>query len=183
MIPSSPVPLEKENYRGVKLPVSYATTGAFRVAVDATEDAASFRMTLTPFDEPRLKEYEMELYPPYFGNVEAYGIFDGEILAGCVEIAEETWSRRLRITELWVEEHRRLRGLGGTLLEFAKMKAVEKGCRLAILETQTCNLAAIALYRKHGFTFIGLDTTCYTDADVENDEVRVEMGWKTGVAG
>jgi len=183
MIGTIPVYLEKERYRGLKLPVSYMAAGSFRLTASERPDGADFRLSLVAFSEPQPKAYDMDLYPPYFENAEAYGILDEGDLVACVEISEETWNKRLRITELWVKESHRRMGFGGNLLEFAKKKAVEKGCRLAILETQTCNLAAIALYRKHGFSFVGIDTTCYSNHDVEDDEVRVEMGWKTGAAG
>ena len=58
----------------------------------------------------------------------------------------------------------------------AKAKAKAAGCRGMVLETQSCNVAAIACYQKHGFRFIGLDTTCYTNDDIGKREVRLEMG-------
>lgn len=56
--------------------------------------------------------------------------------------------------------------------------AVESGARMAILETQTCNVNAINFYRKHGFELIVFDLYSYSNDDPERHEVRIEMGRK-----
>ncbi len=48
----------------------------------------------------------------------------------------------------------------------------------ARLETQSCNEAAIAFYRKNGFSVIGFDLYAYSNDDPERHEVRIEMGKK-----
>lgn len=58
------------------------------------------------------------------------------------------------------------------------MHAKELGLRAVVLETQSCNSPAIELYLRCGFTFIGLDTLCYTNEDIKRGEVRLEMGLK-----
>ena len=50
------------------------------------------------------------------------------------------------------------------------------GARMLDLETQSCNEAAIAFYRKNGFSVIGFDLYAYSNADPERREVRIEMG-------
>ena len=46
-----------------------------------------------------------------------------------------------------------------------------------MLETQTCNEAAMAFYLAQGFTLIGFDRCCYGNDDVSRKEVRLELGW------
>lgn len=52
------------------------------------------------------------------------------------------------------------------------------GARMIVLETQSCNEAAIAFYRKKGFSVIGFDLYAYSNTDPERHEVRIEMGKK-----
>lgn len=49
---------------------------------------------------------------------------------------------------------------------------------MIVLETQSCNENAIALYRKIGFEMIGFDLYAYSNDDPERHEVRFEMGKK-----
>jgi len=49
------------------------------------------------------------------------------------------WSNRLRVTELWIDERHCRQGIGRELMDLAKSKARELGCRALILETQSCN--------------------------------------------
>ncbi len=50
--------------------------------------------------------------------------------------------------------------------------------RMIVLETQSCNEAAIAFYRRNGFSIIGFDLYTYSNTDPERHEVRIEMGKK-----
>lgn len=54
--------------------------------------------------------------------------------------------------------------------------AKAKHARALVLETQSCNEPAIRFYFSCGFRFIGLDTTHYSNSDILNREVRLEMG-------
>ncbi len=65
---------------------------------------------------------------------------------------------------------------GHALMDFAKQQAKELGCRVLILETQSCNETAIAFYLAQGLTFFGFDRCCYGNRDVENREMRLELG-------
>lgn len=50
------------------------------------------------------------------------------------------------------------------------------GARMSVLETQSCNENAIAVYRKNGFEIIGFDVYSYQNTDPERHEIRIEMG-------
>ena len=78
---------------------------------------------------------------------------------------------------------RRLAQQKGMLDELELMEAIEReaaasGARMIVLETQSCNEAAIAFYRKKGFSVIGFDLYAYSNTDPERHEVRIEMGKK-----
>ncbi|OHE40938.1 MAG: hypothetical protein A2Y16_03150 [Tenericutes bacterium GWF2_57_13] len=172
------VGLSKDQYLGYQIPVEYVTWEHVRVEIEALGDSLDIRLVPARFEYPKMKSFVMELFPPYYENAEAYGVFDGEKPIAMMELNEETWNKRLRVTELWVADEWRHKGYGSALLQHAKQLAQQKGCRMVILETQTCNTAAINLYRKNGFRVIGLDTTCYQNDDVERGEVRLELGCK-----
>ena len=54
--------------------------------------------------------------------------------------------------------------------------ALEKR-RAIILETQSCNTAAISFYEHEGFRLIGFDSCCYSNNDISKKEVRIDMGY------
>jgi ribosomal protein S18 acetylase RimI-like enzyme len=56
--------------------------------------------------------------------------------------------------------------------------AKERGARMLVLETQSCNVPAINFYLKFGFKLIGFDVAAYSNKDVERKEVRLEFGLK-----
>ncbi len=61
-------------------------------------------------------------------------------------------------------------------MQHAIKLAKEKGARMLVLETQSCNTKAIQFYLKQGYELIGFDTTAYSNEDIEKNEVRLEMG-------
>ena len=63
-------------------------------------------------------------------------------------------------------------------MEAIEREAAASGARMIVLETQSCNEAAIAFYRKNGFSVIGFDLYAYSNTDPERHEVRIEMGKK-----
>jgi ribosomal protein S18 acetylase RimI-like enzyme len=168
--------LPPEKWRGYQLKFQYTTAHYYDATVTVSPSAFGVQFVLKPFDTTQNKSFDATLYPEYWQNAEAYGIFDGENLAAVIEIWHEEWSNRLRVTELWVDAPFRRQGMGKALMNFAKLRAKEMGSRLVMLETQSCNAPAIAFYMEQGFSFIGFDSTCYTNHDIENREVRVEMG-------
>lgn len=56
--------------------------------------------------------------------------------------------------------------------------ARKKGARMVVLETQSWNVRAIDFYIKNGFELIGLDTNAYSNKDIENKDVGLELGLK-----
>jgi ribosomal protein S18 acetylase RimI-like enzyme len=68
-----------------------------------------------------------------------------------------------------------IQGIGTKLLQFAEKLAREWKCRSIVLETQTSNYNAIKFYEKNGLSISGLDLNFYSNKDVKNHEVRLEM--------
>ena len=103
-------------------------------------------------------------------------MFENGKLIAAIELFHEKWAKRIRVTELWVDEKARRRGIGSELMTFAKQKTQESDCRMLILETQSCNVAAIDFYRSQGLELVGVLTCDYQNDDIERKEVRFEMG-------
>jgi ribosomal protein S18 acetylase RimI-like enzyme len=55
------------------------------------------------------------------------------------------------LTELYVLEEFRQRGIASGLIAFAEQIAVQKGVRSILVQTGDDNLSALALYKKHGY--------------------------------
>ena len=75
-----------------------------------------------------------------------------------------------------MDEPYRHQGVGKALIEKSMDYARSKNLRALVLETQSCNEPAIRFYLSSGFRFIGLDSTHYSNTDILNREVRLEMG-------
>ena len=129
---------------------------------------------------PEEYDFPDRLYQDHWEKAEAFGIVGEENgekkLLACVEICPEEWSNRLMVTELWVTDELKRQGIGRRLMDLAKEKAREQNRRALILETQSCNVRAIAFYLSQGLQLIGFDSCCYTNRDVERHEIRFDMG-------
>ena len=176
--------LPKEHWKGTPIPMTTRNDSYYDVVIrpldhdgctiSLVRKAAAEEIVHTP------EEYDFpdRLYQDYWENAEAYGVAgdDGKLLA-CIEVCPEEWSNRLMVTELWVSEALRGKGVGKRLMDKAKEIAVQQKRRAIILETQSCNTKAIGFYLHQGFDLIGLDTCCYTNDDIGRREVRINLGY------
>ena len=170
------VPLPKEEWKGTPVPMRYTTEGYFDVEI--REDADSFHVDMVKklFDEPVLHE-------PDFadGLYEGAGSTGGEKAApkkkllACIECCPEEWSNRLLVTEVWVADELHRQGIATRMMNLVKEKAMRDGRRAIMLETQSCNLHAIAFYRSQGFQLLGIDSCCYGNFDIARHEVRINL--------
>ena len=71
--------------------------------------------------------------------------------------------QELRINNIAVHPDHRRRGLAAILLGRVLQEGREMGCKRATLEVRPSNLAALALYRKHGFAEVGRRVNYYAD--------------------
>lgn len=180
------IPLPKEEWKGTPILMRYTSEEYFDVETTYSDDAFRVQMVKKKFDSPVThtpEEYDFpdSLYQDHWENAEAFGIVrergDKKELLACIELCPEEWSNRLMVTELWVSDELQRQGIGTRLMNLAKEQAKQQGRRAIILETQSCNVRAIAFYLSQGFELIGFDSCCYTNADVERHEVRFDMGY------
>lgn len=180
------IPLPKTEWKGTPIPLCYTTCEYYDLEITHGDDGFRVDMVKKKFDTPVThspEEYDFpdSLYQDHWEKAEAFGIVEEksgkkELLA-CIELCPEEWSNRLMVTELWVADRLQRQGIGTRLMNLAKEQAKLQGRRAIILETQSCNVRAIAFYRSQGFTLIGFDSCCYTNIDVERHEVRFDFGY------
>lgn len=176
------VPLPKEKYKDFVLPIGYTTNEYYEFNLNRLENGFNISIEKKPLSQPITHtpdeyDYPDKLYQEYFPEAQAFGVIEDDKVIGAIEISPENWSNRLRVTELWVAEHARRKGIGHALMEKAKEQARNDKRRAIILETQTCNANAIGFYLHEGFTFIGCDICCYSNHDIEDKGVRLELGY------
>ena len=180
------VPLTKEKWKGIPILLKYTTKEYYDLEVSMDEQGFHVQMIKKKFDvlvthTPEEYDFPDRLYQDHWTGAKAWGIVcekDGEEkLLACIESCPEEWSNRLMVTELWVSEEIRRQGVGRRLMDIVKEQAKEEGRRAIILETQSCNVDAIAFYLSQGFELIGFDSCCYTNRDAERREIRFDMGF------
>lgn len=180
------VPLPKEQWEGINIPMRYTTEEYYDVKIAEESDGYTIKIHKSQFESPVThypEEYDFpdKLYQPHWEKAYAWGVLkdgDGkkELLA-CIETCPEEWSNRLMVTELWVHESIRRQGIAHRLMAVAKEQAYLEHRRAIILETQSCNVGAIHFYQQEGFELIGMDSCCYRNNDLERREVRINMGY------
>jgi len=175
------IPLPKEKWKGTPIPMRYTTEEYYDVVLERTETGFLASLEKKPFEEPVThtpEEYDFpdRLYQDHWEKAYAWGVVENGELAACIETCPEEWSNRLMVTEMWVREDCRRQGIGHALMALAKEQVRRERRRALILETQSCNVGAIAFYLQEGFTLIGFDTCCYQNHDPERREVRLDLG-------
>ena len=178
------VPLPKERWKGTPIPMTIRSGSWYDVSIRPLDrDGCGITLERKQAEREivhRPEDYDFPdgLYADHWEGAEAWGVVgeDGSLLA-CVEVCPEEWSNRLLVTEIWVHESLRRRGVGARLMDKAKEIAVRQGRRVLMLETQSDNAGAIAFYLRQGFELIGLDTCCYTNDDIGRREVRLNLGY------
>ena len=171
--------LPKEQWQGHNFLFRYETSHYLDVEISRSGTNFEVRFTKRPFEKSIViggEEGDDQLYAPWWEGAQAYGVLENGALVACVELWKEEWSKRLRVTELWVADSHHRRGIGSALMDFSKAQARELGYRALMLETQSGNENAIAFYLAQGLTLFGFDRSCYTNRDVERHDVRLELG-------
>lgn len=165
-------PLDAQEFKGKKYQFKYQTPGYY----DLIADQYSFEFVYKEFECMQKRGFEDELLGDWLEQPVLYGAYKGEQLAGLIEGSMETWNNRFRISNILVFDEFRNQNIGSEMMAFIFAKAKKMGARMVVLETQSCNIPAIRCYQKNGFKIIGFDTHAYSNRDIENREVRMEMG-------
>lgn len=170
--------LPREKYEDYVLHYTYTSDSHYKAQLVETDSSFSFNFTLESLPEILNRDCFDTLFQPYWNGVCAFGVFEVEEASepiAILELAREEWNNRLIITQLLVNEGYRGQGIGKMLVDKAIEIAKEEDFRLITLETQTCNIPAIEFYKKCGFKFAGTNLHFYSNDDISENEVMIEM--------
>lgn len=172
------IQLKQEEWLDHWLPFHYITHNYYDVEINQSDGAFNVSFVKKPYDEPyeHLPDNTDKLFQPWWNDVKAWGIIECGKLIAVIETAVEKWSNRLLVTELWIDSDYRRQGIGTALMDVALKRAKDEKRRAVMLETQSRNEAAIAFYLKYGFSLIGFDSCAYSNNDLDEKEVRLNMG-------
>jgi GNAT superfamily N-acetyltransferase len=154
----------------------YSTSHYYDISVRGGLGFWKIDLTLKPLGKTLEKDYRGRLFEDHVEEPRVFAAVQGNMQVGWVELGYNRWNNRMRVWEFLVEEEFRRKGIGTRLMKHAVKIAKEKGARMLVLETQTCDVPAISFYLKFGFDLIGFDTAAYSNEDVEKMEVRLELG-------
>ncbi len=170
--------LPQSDYEDYVLHYTYTSNKHYKASLEETDEGFSFCFRLQNLPQVLERSCFDTLFQPYWKNVSAYGVFETEKSkepVAILELAREEWNNRLIITQLLVNEGFRGIGIGKSLIEKAKSVAIQEDFRLITLETQSCNIPAIEFYKKCGFKFSGTNLHFYSNDDISENEVMIEM--------
>ncbi len=167
--------LNKEMYQDYPLNIAYETSSYYDIEQQVSENVISFTLVRKKLGNSVIKNLKYDLFSEELKDPKVYALIIEHEYAGIVEIAEEKWTQRLRIHELYVPAEHRNKGYGTRLINHVKELAKQWNYRAIVLETQSCNTNAIDLYLSQGFLLTGLDTTYYANNDIESKEIKLEF--------
>lgn len=160
------------------LEYNYDADYIYDVSAQSSRECMGIKFERRKLDETQHFSNSDTLFQEYWQSPEAYGIFDSaDKLCAVIELDFEEWNNRMRITQLLVYEDYRGRGLGKTLMEFAKSIARERDYRMAVVETQSNNSRAVDFYMSQGFVFSGTNIHFYSNDDISENEVMLELAY------
>lgn len=171
------VELSQQEYKDYKLEYEYITKFFYHVSIKKKKEIKII-IKKKRFSRKQEKKFTDFLFQSYVETPQVFGIFDKKKLIGVIEGSIESWNNRYRIWNFLIEKKYRRDGYGKLLFQHIVSVAKEAGARSLVLECQSCNEPAISFYLDRGMHFIGLDTMSYSNNDIENREVRLEMGMR-----
>lgn len=170
------VELDRKEYDYFELHYHYETKEYYKVTTQSTKEHMGVSFDRCSFPEKVVYDNIDTLFQEYWNNPRAFGVKDddGQMIA-YLEFDTEEWNNRLIMTQLLVKEECRGKGVGRLLMDFVKDFAVKEDYRIITLETQNTNIPAIDFYFKMGFTFCGSNIFFYSNDDIGENEVMLEM--------
>ena len=170
------IELMKSDLSLPKLNYHYIATSFFDMPIVQGTKSWKIELIQNPLEKPLEKSFTGNFFEEHIEEPRAFATVLNDNQVGWIEVGYEKWNNRMRVWEFLVKDEFRRMGIGTLMMDYAVKVAKEKGARMLVLETQSCNVAAIAFYLKQGFTLIGFDSAAYSNTDIEKKEVRIEMG-------
>lgn len=172
------VELTKDDAHMTKLKSKYSTFTYYDLSVWRKPEGWNIELTLKPLEKTMEKNYEGKLFEEHIEEPRVFAAMLKGKQVGWIELDYDRWNNRMRVWEFLVEEALREKGIRTLLMKHASKVSKEKGARMLVLETQTCNVPAISFYLWFGFELVGFDIAAYSNEDAVRKEVRLELGLK-----
>ena len=172
------VELDRKEYDYFELHYHYQTDEYYKVCSKSTKEQMSISFVREKFPQKVVYDNTDTLFQDYWNNPRAFGVKDenGNMVA-FLEFDTQQWNNRLVMTQLLVKEECRGKGIGRMLMDFVKDYARRDDYRIITLETQNTNTPAIDFYFKMGFAFCGSNIYFYSNDDIGENEVMLEMAF------
>ncbi len=170
------VELDRKEYDYFELNYHYETEEYYEVVSKSTPEEMGVSFVRRKFPEKVVYDNTDTLFQEYWNNPRAFGVKDddGKIIA-YLEFDTQEWNNRLVMTQLLVKQECRGKGVGRMLVNFVRDFALREDYRIITLETQNTNIPAIDFYFKMGFRFCGSNIFFYSNDDIGENEVMLEM--------
>jgi ribosomal protein S18 acetylase RimI-like enzyme len=169
------IELKRKQYQDYELDFEYDTEEHYAVCVNSTGGGFAIELRREKMGGTVHKRFSENLFQRYLVKPSAYAVMDGGKPVAILEIDREFWNKRLKITDLVVLPEHRRKGYGAALVAKAKQIAALEGWRAVFLDTHSCNVKAIDFYLSQGFALGGIDTTYYSNTDIDRREVWIEL--------
>lgn len=157
---------------------TYTSDYHYKVVLQREADGWQIRLQAERLATPFVKEpMEGPLFEAHKTDLRAFVALWGDAEAGLMAYNFQEWNNTIRVWDLYVDPAFKRRGIGTALMDAIKAAAREAGARAVVLESQSSNYPAIRFYLSQGFDLVGLDTISYSNEDVQQGEVRLELGW------
>lgn len=169
--------LDIADYKEKALQVRYVTSYIYEAISKQGDDCFGVMFERTKLTEPLACGFDDVWGSEWLENPELFAVREAGQVIALMEICMESWTQRLRISNIYVTPTYRGRGCATLLLQHVKELAKERRIRCIVLETQSCNDPAIQCYLRNGFVFLGCDLSFKSNQDIENHAVRIEMGY------
>lgn len=169
------IELSRNEYQNYELDCRYQTKAFFDVSIKKKKDI-KITIKRKRLRKKLEKGFVSHLFESHIEKPQVYAILDRKKIIAVIEGSIETWNNRYRVWNFLVDKKYRREGFGQALFKHIEIVAKDSGARAIILEVQSCNDPAINFYLKQGLHFVGLNTMEYTNEDIQNKEVRLEMG-------
>jgi len=154
----------------------YVTDSFYDLSTMREPGVWKIELNLKPLRKPLEKRYKGRLFEEQVEEPRAFAAISGGREVGWIELGYHEWNNRVRVWEFLVKRDFRRKGIGTALMKHAIEVARQKGARMVVLETQSCDVPAIEFYLKQGFDLVGFDRAAYSNEDIKRKEIRLEFG-------
>ena len=146
------VELNKSQAASMKLIYDYVTSEYYDLSMLHEDNLWKIEIVLKSPEKPIEKHSESTLFQEFIEEPRVFAAEKNGKQVGWVEVGYEKWNNRMRVWEILVQLEHRRNGIGTLLMKKAIAVARERGARMLVLETQSCNVPALNFYLKQGYS-------------------------------